>query len=46
MLDFNFDLNVRRDNITKMGMRLTLVWFIGSLDLKIKNQEPNQTGSV
>lgn len=40
MLGFNFkfdDKCLRRDNISKTGSGLTLVWFIGFLNLKIKN---------
>jgi len=34
-----------RGNITKMGNEVNMVRFIGSLDFKIKNQEPDQTRS-
>ena len=37
---------VRRDNISKCGVWLALVRFIGCLDLKRENQEPNQARSV
>jgi len=32
--------------LVKWGVRLTSVQFIGSLNLKIKNREPNQIRSI
>jgi len=37
---------VRRDDISKIGAEIASIRFVGSWDLKIKNQEPNQTISV
>jgi len=49
MLGFNFELNhkcVRKDNITKMGSEVSICSVHRSLDLTIKNREPNQIRSI
>ena len=46
MLGLNLRVCVRRDDISKMGGEIASVRFVGSLDLKIKNQKMNQTISV
>lgn len=43
MLGLTLRVCVTWDDISKMGGELASVRSFGSLDLKIKNQEPNQT---